>query len=170
MSPSSPQPVTPQLVTVDSSAVQKYLETLQGVINRMAGNSSNCKSVCITLVSAIAVLVTDRAKPNYVWISLIPVLLFSFLDAYYLGLEQGFRVTYNEFVKKLQNGVATTDDLFLIVPRRVTKKDQGKGIVHVEIKPFKPLNGTLKGFTSFAVYPFYLTLLVMLLLGRFFVV
>jgi hypothetical protein len=164
MSLSSPQPVT-----VESSAVQKYLDILQGVINRMAGNSSNCKSVCITLVSAIVVVIADKGKPAFAWITLIPVILFCLLDAYYLGLEQGFRVTYNEFVKKLQNGVATSKDLFLIMPKKTVKKHQEDGLTLLEVKAFNPVYGTLKALISFAVYPFYLTLVVVLLLGRFLV-
>jgi hypothetical protein len=159
---------SPQL-TVESSAVQKYLDILQSVISRMAGNSSNCKSVCITLVSAIAVVIADKGKPDFAWITLIPVILFCFLDAYYLGLEQGFRNTYNEFVKKLQNGVATPKDLFLVIPKRTVKKHQADGLTTLETRAFNPVYGTLKALISFAVYPFYLTLIVVLLLGRFLV-
>jgi carbon starvation protein CstA len=163
MNASSPQPIT-----IESSAGHNYLDTLQDVIKRMAGNSSSCKSLCITLVSAIAVVITNKEKSSYVWITLIPVLLFCFLDSYYLGLEQGFRVTYNEFVKKLHNGVATTHDLFVVIPKAKMKKHQADGST-LETKSFDPVDGTLKALTSFAVYPFYLTLLVLLLLGRFLV-
>ena len=159
---------SPQLVTVESSAGHKYLDTLQGVINRMASNSSNCKSLCITLVSAIAVVITNKEKSSYVWITLIPVVLLCFLDAYYLGLEQGFRVTYDEFVRKLQNDVATTKDLFLVIPKEKIRKHQD-GSTTLETKSFDPVDGTLKALSSVAVYPFYLTLLVLLLLGRFLV-
>ncbi len=164
MNASSPQPIT-----TESSSAHKYLDILQDVIKRMAGNSSSCKSLCITLVSAIAVLITNKQRSSYVWITLIPVLLFCFLDAYYLGLEQGFRVTYNEFVKKLQNGAATTKDLFIVIPKGTIKKHQADGLTMLEIKSFNPVDGTLKALVSFAVYPFYLTLLVLLLLGRFLV-
>jgi hypothetical protein len=158
-----------QTVTFETSAVQNYLDTLQDVITRMAGNSSNCKSLCITLVSAIAVLNTDKTKLNNIWIALIPVLLFCFLDSYYLGLEQGFRGAYNEFVKKLKNDTANTHDLYLFIPKQEVRKRQADRTVIKEIHPFKPLNATLKALTSFAVYPFYLTLLVVLLLARFFI-
>jgi hypothetical protein len=162
MSLSSPPPLT-----IESSAAQKYLDILQGVINRMASNSADCKSICVTLVSAIAVVIADKGKPSFAWIALIPVVLFCLLDAYYLGLEQGFRVTYNEFVKKLQNGIATPKDLFLVTPKRTIRKRQTGGLTTLEVKAFNPVYGTLKALISFAVYPFYLTLLGMLLLGRF---
>ena len=37
---------------VESSAVQKHLEIVQGVIARMAENSRSCKVWCITRVAA----------------------------------------------------------------------------------------------------------------------
>lgn len=78
-----PQVINP--INPDSSSVQSYLNTLQGIVSRMAGNSANCKTWCITLVSAILVAIADKAKPNYGWLALIPIVVFLFLDAYYLG-------------------------------------------------------------------------------------
>jgi hypothetical protein len=75
----------------DSAAVQSYLNILQGVIARMAANSANCKTRCITLASALLVLIADKGKTNLMAIALIPVLLFCFLDAYYLAQERAFR-------------------------------------------------------------------------------
>jgi carbon starvation protein CstA len=164
MTASNPPLIT--LITIESSAAHKYIDILQDVIKRMASNSANCKSLCITLVSAIAVVVTKQ-RSSYVWITLVPVVLFCFLDAYYLGLEQGFRVTYDEFVRKLQNGVATTQDLFVVIPKEKIKKRQADSSTLLKTKPFDPVEGTRKAMRSVAVYPFYLTLLVLLLLGRF---
>jgi hypothetical protein len=157
----------PHPVNFDSSSVQNYLNLLQGVVTRMASNSSNCKSLCITLVSAIVVVITEKGKPDFAWITLIPILLFCFLDAYYLGLEQGFRCTYNEFVKRVQDGVATERDLFVLIPKRIVQRNQANGVTTKEIQRFDPVVGTLTAITSFAVYPFYLALLVLLFLGRF---
>ena len=84
-------------VNFESGAVQSYLVILQGVINRMASNSAGCKTWCITIVSAIVVIIADKSNPVYVWVSLVPILLFLFLDSYYLGLEQRFRDSYNTF-------------------------------------------------------------------------
>ena len=75
----------------NSEAVQSHLSILQSVIQRMASNSSSSKAWCITLVSAVLVIVADKGKPDYAYISFIPILLFLFLDAYYLALEKGFR-------------------------------------------------------------------------------
>ena len=101
---------------VESGAVQSYLGILQNVINRMSSNSASCKSWCITIVSAIIVIVADKSKPELIWIAGVPILLFLFLDSYYLGLEKRFRSKYNEFIKKIHDESATTEDVFLINP------------------------------------------------------
>ena len=79
---------------VESSAVQKHLEIMQGVIQRMAENSRSCKVWCVTLVSAILVLVARTGKADHALIALAPTVLFYVLDAYYLGLERRFRNSY----------------------------------------------------------------------------
>ena len=134
-------------VDFESGAVQSYLVILQGVLNRMASNSAGCKTWCITIVSAIVVIIADKSNPVYVWVSLVPVLLFLFLDSYYLGLEQRFRDSYNTFIKKLHNGTAEIDDVFIVTP--------GGGF-------FITLGSTFKAALSLSVWPFYILLLVML--------
>ncbi|MCU0568943.1 MAG: hypothetical protein MUF49_20380 [Oculatellaceae cyanobacterium Prado106] len=157
----NPTPSSPTPVNAESSAVQSYLNLLQGVITRMAGNSSNCKSLCITLVSAIAVFIADKGQPHYIVITIIPILLFSLLDAYYLGLEQGFRETYNDFVNRLHHNKAYSTDLFRILPQG---RDKDKGLTR-----FDPVVATRKAYKSFSVYPFYLVLFVVLGVGWYFI-
>lgn len=139
-------------ITVDSLAVQSHLTILQGVINRMAANSTGCKTWCIALVSAIAVIIADKEKPELVWISVVPIGLFLFLDAYYLGLEKRFRDRYNGFIKKLHAGSATVEDLFVVTP--------GRGLVVF-------LTATGEALVSLSVWPFYGLLGVMLFIVRF---
>jgi hypothetical protein len=137
----------------ESSSVQSYLNILQNIISRMAGNSANCKTWCITLVSGILVIIADKGKPNYAWIALIPIILFFFLDAYYLGQERAFRASFNDFVRRMHAGTAGSTDLFLVAP----------------LKGFNVVTCTLQATLSFAIYPFYLTLIGMIGLARFFI-
>ena len=139
-------------VAVESTAVQSYLTLLQGVINRMAADSSACKTWCIALVSAIVVIIADKERPQFVWISVIPIGLFLFLDAYYLGLEKRFRDHYNAFIQKLHGGSATIEDLFIVTPGR------GLGVF---------LAATCKALVSLSVWPFYGLLGGMLFIVRF---
>jgi hypothetical protein len=145
----NPSPLNPE-----SAAVQNYLNILQGVITRMATNSSNCKNWCITIVSAIVVAIADKAKPDYAFIALIPVILFCFLDAYYLAQERAFRKTYSEFVKKLHEDSQPenfSQDLFKVIPT------QGRSMTLM----------TLESLSSFSIYPVYGTLVALILLARF---
>ncbi|HGE6041776.1 TPA: hypothetical protein ACGGSL_003544 [Vibrio cholerae] len=104
-------------VTEESPSVQAHLTMLQNIIQRMASNSSSCKSWCITLVSAVLVIVADKGKPDYAWIALLPTVIFACLDTYYLALEKSFRETYNKFVQKLHNKRLVSSDLYAIKPQ-----------------------------------------------------
>ena len=125
-------------VNFESGAVQSYLGILQGVINRIASNSAGCKTWCITLVSAIAVVVADKTNTSFIWVALIPIALFLFLDAYYLGLEQRFRDSYNAFIKKLHSGEAKIEDVFIVNP--------GGGVATT-------MTATFKAALSLSVWP-----------------
>lgn len=141
----------PAPLTGVSAAVQSHLSMVQDIITRMATNSVNCKTWCISLVSAILVIIADKGTPDYAWIALIPVILFLVLDAYYLGQERAFRDSYNHFVRSLHDGTATAQDLFVIRPMR----------------GFNVVEALFKATLSFAVYPFYLTLAATIAIARF---
>jgi hypothetical protein len=64
----------------------------------MASNSASCKAWCITLVSAILVIVADKGKPQHALITIIPTVLFLVLDTYYLAIEM-FRQSYTRSLK-----------------------------------------------------------------------
>lgn len=98
-------------------AIQSHLTIIQNIIQRMATNSSSSKAWCITLVSAILVVVADKGKPQFFWIGLLPVILFYLLDSYYLCLEKGFRSAYNEFIAKLHVKELTKEDLYVVEPK-----------------------------------------------------
>lgn len=138
-------------VNFESPSVTSYLAILQGVIGRMGTNSASCKTWCVTLVSAVIIIVADKGKPNYVWISVIPILLFAILDSYYLSLERQFRSVYNDFIRKLHFESATVDDVFIIGPT------SGVRATSVSI---------LKAALSISVWPFYALFAVMLLIVR----
>lgn len=126
----------------NSQAVQSHLTILQAVIQRMASNSASSKAWCITLVSAILVIVADKGKPEFAWIALIPTLLFLILDAYYLALERGFRNAYNAFIRKLHSEDLTANDLFVVVPEGGQLRLFGSALFSFSVWPFY---GTLAG-------------------------
>jgi hypothetical protein len=101
----------------ESPSIQTHLGILQNVIQRMASNSSACKTWCVTLVSAVLVIVADKGKPDYAWIAMLPIVVFAALDAYYLALEKAFRNSYNDFISKLHNKSLTEGDLYSVIPK-----------------------------------------------------
>ena len=95
-------------IDYNSPAVHSYLNILQGIINRMAGNSAQCKTWCTTLVSAILILSYNKdvvaMSDKILYMTFLPVIIFYFLDAYYLSMEREYVKKYNRFTKKLREG------------------------------------------------------------------
>jgi hypothetical protein len=145
------QPAPSVLLDETSPSVQAHLQIIQSVIGRMAGNSSSCKTWCITLVSAILVVVADKAKPDYAYIALLPALLFYALDIYYLALEKAFRNSYNSFVSMLHASGVSPQDLYVIQPT-------GKMLIN-----------QLQAARSFSVWGFYISLIGLIVASRYIV-
>jgi len=139
-----------EIVNIDgeSPSIQTHLGILQGVIQRMAVNSSASKAWCVTLVSAVLVIVADKGKPDYAYIALLPTFVFFVLDAYYLALEKAFRNSYNDFISKLHNKTLTATDLYSVA------------------KIGNMLELQCKALTSFPVCSFYLSLVVLIVITK----
>lgn len=73
----------------------RHLELIQGVVNRMAGNSFLIKGWAITLVAAILAVTVKDATATFAVIGLFPTFVFWGLDAYYLRQERLFRKLYD---------------------------------------------------------------------------
>jgi hypothetical protein len=88
----------------------------------MAANSNSCKAFCVTVVSAILVVVAERDKPAQSFLAFIPTVLFFALDTYYLSLEKRFRVAYNDFIEKMHHRELDALHLYAVYPaqRRVS--------------------------------------------------
>lgn len=134
-------------LTHESLAAQSFLQMLQQVVDRLASNSASCKTWCITLTSAITVVVAESGKAQLLLVAALPILLFMALDAYYLGLERRFRGCYEDFLKKLNNGTARADrDLLLSPP--------------LSVRGWFP--EAFEAVGSFSIWPFYLGMAVIL--------
>jgi hypothetical protein len=110
----------------------------------VAGNSSNCKTWCVSLVSAIIVLAIDKGKKDVILIGLIPAFLFFLLDAYYLSLERDFIEIYNTFIKDLHSD----------------KDDVVKQLFNLTIPEGarRRISATIGSGFSIAIMPFYIFL------------
>lgn len=139
-----------EILSIDgeSPSIQTHLGILQNVIQRMASNSSACKAWCVTLVSAVLVIVADKGKPDYAFIAMLPTFVFAALDAYYLGLEKAFRNSYNEFISKLHSKTLTKTDLYSVAPKGNQSRLQWESV------------------KSFSVWGFYISLAVLIIITK----
>lgn len=72
-----------------------HLQMIQGVINRMAGNSFLIKGWSVTLVAALFALAAAGSSPFFVYLAYFPTFSFWALDAYFLRQEKLFRKLYD---------------------------------------------------------------------------
>jgi hypothetical protein len=96
----------------ESSIVAAHITLLQGIISRLAGNSSSCKTWCLTLVGALVSLAGATHVPGIVTFALVPVVIFGFLDTMYLAQEKAYRDLYNCVVTKIHAGTYALRDTY----------------------------------------------------------
>lgn len=82
----------------------EHLQLIQGVITRMAGNSFLLKGWSVSLVAGLSAVSGAEAEASFALIALGVVVVFAFLDAFYLALERAYRDLYDT-----ATAAATTD-------------------------------------------------------------
>jgi hypothetical protein len=96
----TPSPLFP----ADNLAVTVHINLLQGIINRLANNSSSCKAWCLALVGALIGLAGATRTPAIVTFALVPVVIFGFVDTMYLAQEKAYRELYESIVTAVRTG------------------------------------------------------------------
>jgi hypothetical protein len=77
---------------------EKHIEFVQQVITRMNANSFQLKTWAVTLAAGLFAL-SERSKPWFALLALIPIVLFWFMDAYYLKMETQYRHLYDHLCR-----------------------------------------------------------------------
>jgi hypothetical protein len=93
----------PALAPVESNSVIAHLNMLQAVVTRLAGNSAQCKTWCVAIVSALFGLAGATKSGQIAVAAIIPIVVFGFVDAAYLANEKAYRDLYNSVVEKIRN-------------------------------------------------------------------
>jgi hypothetical protein len=96
------QPASP-LDPAENPAVIAHLNMLQAVITRLAGNSAQCKTWCVAIVSALFGLAGATRSGRIAAAAIIPIAVFGFVDAAYLANEKAYRDLYNTIVGKIRD-------------------------------------------------------------------
>jgi hypothetical protein len=129
-----------QTKSATNDLIIAHMATIQGVITRFAGNSANCKTMCLTLVAAVLALLTANKDPQTLKIAYTITVLMAWMDAYYLSMERTAVELSKNCAKKIQNGTFTNSDLYHIIIG-------GKG--------WFAFKGAFSALTSHSIWPFY---------------
>lgn len=83
------------MVEKNMSNIFNALNMIQNVIDRMGANSFALKGWAVTLVAGIFVLSNNEANKDFFLLTYIPIIMFWFLDAFYLQKERQYRNLFN---------------------------------------------------------------------------
>lgn len=83
---------------------RSHLNMIQQVITRMGNNSFSLKGWSVGIMIAIYAFAGNNSHKAVV-VTLIPILVFWILDAYYLMLERKFRLLYEDVRIKKENEI-----------------------------------------------------------------
>ena len=128
----------------------KHLEMIQGVINRLASSSFRIKGWSVVLATALLALGARSGSFEMVLVALVPVLVFWWLDGYYLSRENLFCALYDSVRIKAETDFSM-DVRDLEEPGRFWSRDWYSAV------------------WSTTLWPFYLTLAALVLAGAAFV-
>lgn len=125
----------------EKSDVQHFISYLEGIINRLASNSANCKNWLLAIFAAcMAMQPSIQATTEKIWLAYPLVFLFCLLDSYYLGCEKYFRDMMSDFVKEVRrDGNQYIKSLYKFEKRTVSDD----------------FNAVLVGLSSIATWSFY---------------
>ncbi|MRX40159.1 hypothetical protein GJU43_12800 [Flavobacterium sp. LC2016-23] len=127
----------------------QHREFVQNIITRMNANSFQIKSLTITIISAFLAIYATTTKELFLIIPIPIVVLFWFLDTYYLQQERKFKGIYND-ITGLNNNPITTNT-YQISPNLYIGKEYNYW----------------NAFSSKTLFPFYLLIIVFLLFSYF---
>ena len=109
-----------------------YLQIMQANIERMAANSANCKVWMINLITAFVTIGSlIPSMRGWLILGIIPVILFWYIDSYYLHLERGMRNRERDFLNnhKSENNDEYEEALYNFSPLKCDEDDEVKGLV-----------------------------------------
>lgn len=117
---SSPPEGHPHLDDQTRELLTKQLDRYTAIIGRLASNSVQAKTWCLTAVAAIAALAVQSKDDQVLWVGVPVILVFAALDTYYLSLERGFRTRSNDIGDNVQDGLTWADLVVVSRPPEAT--------------------------------------------------
>lgn len=100
----------------------KHLEMIQEVIKRMSSNSFTLKGLAVTLISGIFVLAAKDTEKMFLLIAYLPIVMFWWLDSYYLRQEKLYRALFDTVRELPENKI----DFSMIVTQKEVEGNENK--------------------------------------------
>ncbi len=129
----------PQLDEQTRELLNRQLDRHGAVVSRLANNSVQVKTWCLTATAALAALAVNNHQPELLWLGVPVVVAFLWLDAYYLALERGFRRRAKALATEITDGGVAWPALVVI--EKPTEATSWQSVLH--------------SMRSAATWPFY---------------
>lgn len=142
----------------------QYLQMMQENITRMAGNSANAKTWLITIVTGFfAIGCSIKDLDWWLLLAIIPIVVFWYIDAYYLSLERALRNREQIYINILNSLERTGDNLI----------DEKQNTLLFDFRPLfmdnddddRKLKKTKCMMLNKSVYPVYLIMLFLIIVA-----
>lgn len=124
----------------------KHLDFIHNTINRMSGNSFLIKGWTISIISVLFIFTDNELNEEFLLISIIAVIVFWYLNAFFLLQERKFRAVYDKVRLLSEEEIdfsMSTDDF-----------KKGKFSL-------------LSAFFGKTIWPLYLGILTMIFIGKY---
>ncbi len=85
-------------MSLSTEQIHKEIDLIQGVISNMATNSFEVKKWLIGILTALVVFKNDEllgGQSHLIWLLLVPITCFWYLDAFFLSTEKRYREIYH---------------------------------------------------------------------------
>ena len=136
-------------MSLSKEEIHKELDLIQDVIKRMASNSFEVKKWLIGILTAIVVFKHEEllgGNSSFMWILLVPIVCFWYLDAFFLSTEKLYREMYHWVVR---NRPHTDEYLYDL---NTMKRQYPAGTFEDFVKP---KNNVWRVAVSKTIWPFY---------------
>ena len=77
----------------------KHIEMVESIIQRMGQNSFSLKEWTMTLIVAICAFSAAGSERRFALVASAPIIVFWFLDSFYLQKERQYRELYNRIIR-----------------------------------------------------------------------
>jgi len=135
---------------MEKEIIHKELDLIQDVIKRMASNSFEVKKWLIGILTAIVVFKHDEllgGNSQLIWLLLVPVLCFWYLDAFFLSTEKLYREMFKWVIK-----YRSQTEKYLYDLDSLSREFPDGNVVHLKMKD----NNVWHVMFSQTIWPFYI--------------